>query len=146
MRNETSDEGRGAREDAERKRLNMSRREFLGQSAIYGSTFLAFLNMPRPNAMAAAHASGEPVSFSQQQWKTVEAITGRIIPTDHEPGAIEANCVNFIDKALANEDEAQMSVYENGLNGVKVVSNKRFRKDFSDLDPDQQDEILASLE
>ena len=124
----------------------MSRRDFMGQSAIYSGTFLAMLNLPRPNALAAAHASSEPVSFSSAQWKSVETITGRIIPTDDEPGAIEANCVNFIDKVLANEDKAQMSIYDKGLTALNAVSSKHLQKSFIDLNEVQQDEILAALE
>lgn len=146
MKNGSSGEGRVSSGDIPIKKPNISRRDFLGHSAVYGGTFLAWLNLPRPKALAAAHASGEPVTFSSAQWKTVEAITGRIIPTDHEPGAIEANCVNFIDKALANEDEAQQSVYENGLMGLKAVSEMRYNEDFLHLNPNQQDDILASLE
>ena len=62
------------------------------------------LSLPRPRALRAAQESTRRTVFDEVQWKTVEALTGRIIPTDHEPGAIEANCVNFIDKALAHED------------------------------------------
>lgn len=104
------------------------------------------LNLPRPNAFAAAHASSEPVSFSTSQWRTVESITGRIVPTDHEPGAIEANCVNFIDKVLANEDQGQKPIYQNGLPGLDAVSQERFDAVFVDLNEEQQDEVLASLE
>ena len=124
----------------------ISRRDFLGQSAIYGGSFLALLNMPRPQALAAAHASSEPVTFTSAQWKTVEAITGRIIPTDHEAGAIEANCVNFIDKVLANEDRAQKSVYKGGLAALDAASERRFKKSFVKLTEDQQDELLAAVE
>ncbi len=124
----------------------VSRRQFLSQSAVYSGTFLAILNMPRPLAIAATEASSEPVVFSGDQWRLVKAITGRIIPTDHEPGAIEANCVNFIDKALANEDKAQKPLYDNGLATVDAVANGKFDKDFLELTVDQQDEVLESIE
>ena len=124
----------------------ISRRNFIGQSTIYGGALLAAMNRPRPLAFAAAEASSKLLVFSERQWRTVEAITGRIIPTDHEPGAIEANCVNFIDKALANEDNAQQPIYESGLAGVDTVSRKRFDAEFTDLTEAQQDEILISLE
>jgi gluconate 2-dehydrogenase gamma chain len=39
--------------------------------------------------------------FDEHQWETVEAATGRIIPTDQDPGAIEARCVRFIDRYLS---------------------------------------------
>jgi gluconate 2-dehydrogenase gamma chain len=134
------------KQESDPSQPNISRRDFLGQGAIYGGTFMALLNLPRPNAFAAARASRDPITFSSVQWRTVEAVTGRIIPTDHEPGAIEANCVNFIDKVLANEDKAQKSVYDDGLLGLEAVSQKRFSKSFTYLNEEQQDQILASLE
>jgi gluconate 2-dehydrogenase gamma chain len=80
------------------------------------------------------------------QWKTVEAVTGRIIPTDHEPGAIEANCVNFIDKVLAHEDAKLKPLYEQGLVGLDAVAGKRFAKPFVELTAGQQDEVLVAVE
>jgi choline dehydrogenase-like flavoprotein len=49
---------------------------------------------------------------------------------DHEPGAVEAGCTSFIDKALAHEDAALKPVYKAGLAkaglaGVDAVSRKR---------------------
>ncbi len=123
-----------------------SRRKFIGQSAVYGSAFWALWNFPRPLTLAAAAASSEPVILSEHQWRTVVAVTGRIIPTDHESGAIEANCVNFIDKALANEDKGQKLTYEAGLAGLDAVAHERFNVDFTALTASQQDEILVAVE
>jgi len=124
----------------------ITRRDFLLQSALYGGALWAALNVPRPRALAAAAASDKPVVLTAAQWKTVEAISGRIIPADGEPGAIEAGVVNFIDKALAHEDAALKPVYVAGLAGVDAVATKRFRKPFVDLAPNQQDETLAAIE
>jgi gluconate 2-dehydrogenase gamma chain len=124
----------------------LSRREFFLQSAFYGSSLWVLLNTPRPRALEAAQGSTRRAVLSEAEWKTVEAITGRIIPTDHEPGAIEAGCVNFIDKALAHEDAALAPVYRAGLAGVDAVSIRRFAKPFTELAAEQQDEVLAALE
>ncbi len=124
----------------------LSRRQFVLQSAIYGSSLWALLNAPRPRALQAAQESTRREVFSEAEWKTVAAITGRIIPTDHEPGAIEANCVNFIDKALAHEDAALQPAYHAALGGVDAVSRRRFAKPFVELTVEQQDEVLAALD
>jgi gluconate 2-dehydrogenase gamma chain len=124
----------------------ITRREFLLQSALYSSAAWALINVPRPNALAAAVASTAPVTFSPAEWKLVEAISGRIIPTDDEPGAIEANVVNFIDKALANEEKALLPVYKAGLPGIDAVAQARFKKKLVDLTPAEQDEVLAALD
>ena len=99
-----------------------------------------------PRAIEAAERSNEPTVFSPSEWRTVEAITGRIIPTDHGPGAIEAACVNFIDKALAHEDAELRPIYSHGVRGIDAVSGKAFGKTFVQLEPEQQDRILTGLE
>jgi len=125
---------------------SISRRELFVQGAFYGGSLWAFVNLPRPRAARAAEQSAERLVFDEAQWKTVEAVTARIIPTDHEPGAVEANCVNFIDKTLAHEDAALKPFYLAGLAGLDAVARKRFEKPFVELKPAQQDEVLAALE
>jgi gluconate 2-dehydrogenase gamma chain len=123
-----------------------SRREFFLQGALYGSSLWLLLNAPRPRALRAAQESARREVLDETQWKTLEAVTGRIIPTDHEPGAIEAGCVNFIDKALAHEDAKTKPIYDQGLAGVDLVAKQRFAKPFADLPPEQQDDVLVALE
>jgi gluconate 2-dehydrogenase gamma chain len=86
------------------------------------------------------------VALQRGPWKTVEAISARIIPTDHDPGAVEAGCTNFIDKALAHEDAALKPVYKAGLAGIDAVSHKRFEEPFIELSAEQQDDVLLALE
>ena len=124
----------------------LSRREFVERSAVYGSALWALWHLPRPLALAAAQESTAPLVFTEHEWRTVEAITGRIVPTDHEPGAIEANCVNFIDKALAHEDADLRPIYAEGLPGVDAVARERFGADFVELGPGAQDAVLLALE
>jgi len=127
-------------------RTQLSRREFVAQGALYGGTFLMLWNVARPLALRAAEQSTEPAMLNDTDWRTVEAITGRIIPTDSDPGAIEANCVNFIDKALAHEDAALWPVYQAGLSGVDAVSGQRFSLPFVELTHDQQDAVLIAIQ
>jgi gluconate 2-dehydrogenase gamma chain len=122
--------------------MTVSRRDFLAGSLFLGGA----VALPFPRALAAAEASKEPVVLSATEWKTVEAISARLIPTDHEPGAVEAGCVNFIDKALANEDAASAPLYQVGLQGVDAVAKKRAGKSFTQLPPKDQDAVLAALE
>lgn len=126
--------------------MTITRRDFLLRSAVYGGTVLVALNVPRPQALAAAAASDKPLALTPAQWKLVEAIAARIIPSDDEPGATEAGVVNFIDKALAHEDKALLPVYRTGLPGVDEVAKKKFQKAFTELAPAEQDDVLAALE
>ena len=125
---------------------HISRRDLLLGGALYGSSFWLLLNLPRPLAARAAEESSRPVVLGAGEWKTVEAIAGRIFPADHEPGAREAGCTNFIDKALAHEDAAMAPLYQVGLAGVDAVARKRFAQSFVTLGAEQQDEVLAALE
>ena len=125
---------------------HLSRREFFVQSGLYGSALWGLLNLPRPRALGAAQASTRPEVLNEAQWKTVAAVTARIIPTDHEPGALEANCVNFIDKALAHEDAKMKPVYAQGVAALDRVSSQKYAKPFVELTPEQQDDILTAVE
>ena len=123
----------------------LTRREIIFQGALYGGTLWLLGNAPRSLAANAAGESSVPAVLSATEWNTVEAITGRIIPTDHEPGAIEAHCVNFIDKALLHEDAELEPTYHAGIRGIDAVSNRRFGKEFSELDDDDQDAVLTAI-
>jgi gluconate 2-dehydrogenase gamma chain len=132
---------------------DLSRREFMVRSVLYGGVLATSLGWPRPRAALAAAASAEPVTFDADQWKLVEAITARIIPgrpgrpgRPARPGALEAHCVNFIDKALAHEDARAEPVYQVGLAGVAAVCAERHGKAFEELTDAQKDATLRDLE
>ena len=124
----------------------LTRRDFLRDTTIYGGGLWISLSLPRPNAMRAAAASSERAVLTETEWITVEAITGRIIPTDQEPGAIEARCMNFIDKALAHEDAQARPLYALGIAGTEQVAQRRFARPFPKLAPAEQDLVLVALE
>jgi gluconate 2-dehydrogenase gamma chain len=124
----------------------LTRRDFLRDTTIYGGGLWISLALPRPNAARAAAASSERAVLTEGEWVALEAITGRIIPTDHQPGAIEAGCVNFIDKALAHEDANLRPLYTAGIAGAEMVARRRFERPFAKLAPDDQDAVLVSLE
>ena len=124
----------------------MNRRDFVHRTGLYGVGVLAGLHLPRPNAARAAAESSAPAVLSTFEWKTLEALTARVIPTDHQPGAREAHCVNFIDKALANEDAAAVPLYKGGLAALDGIAVARSKKSFADLEATQQDAILRDVD
>ena len=124
----------------------INRREFVRRGSLYGAGILIGLNTPRPKAAQAAAESVEPAILTKHEWETLDALTGRIIPADEDPGAREANCVNFIDKALAHEDAAALPLYQGGLAALDGVAMARFETRFVGLESAQRDEILAALE
>lgn len=124
----------------------LTRRAFVKTGSLYGAGFVLSLHTSRPAAAKAAAESATPVLLTPDEWKTLEAVTARIIPTDHQPGAREANCVNFIDKAIANEDAAALPLYKGGLAALDGVAQARFGADFVSLSEEEQDAILSDLE
>lgn len=124
---------------------DLTRRELLSRAAVYGGGAVVALYWPR--AARAAAESTKPVILSAQEWKTVEAMTARILPSDDgSPGGREAGCVNFIDKALANEEAAARPLYAKGIRGLDATARAQHPKPFAELDPTQQDALLAALE
>jgi len=124
----------------------LTRRDFLRDTTLYGGGVWIALQLPRPNAARAAAESSQPAVLTPTEWATIEAITGRIIPTDAEPGAIEARCVNFIDKALAHEDAQARPLYAQGVAGTQAAAQRRFGRPFVKLAPAEQDELLVLIE
>lgn len=122
-----------------------TRRELLALAAVYGGGAIVASHWPR-TARAAAEST-QPVVLSAQEWRTVEAMAARIVPSDdRSPGAREAGCANFIDKALAHEEAAARPVYAKGVRGVEAAAQARHAKPFAGLDPAQQDLLLEALE
>jgi hypothetical protein len=120
----------------------LSRREFLvGSAGLWIATAL-----PRPMAAADAAVDGVPRVLSPREWQVVESITARILPTDDTPGAVEAGCVNFIDKALANEDAEALPAYRAALKELDRVCQASLGEGFVELAPESQDVVLAALE
>jgi gluconate 2-dehydrogenase gamma chain len=112
--------------------------------------------------------SNERLFLTEHEWQTVEALTARIIPTDHDPGAKEARVVVFIDRYLSGIDyifaaadgsgflrltgkfaDAWRSrqidmqrTYRQGLRDLDACCAEHFGSRFLDLHGDQQDRAL----
>jgi gluconate 2-dehydrogenase gamma chain len=54
--------------------------------------------------------------------------------------------VNFIDKALANEDADLLPTYREGLPAIDRVAVERFGATLVETEPDRQDQVLAAIE
>jgi len=125
--------------------LALTRREFLTGTTALGGMALAS-GLAFPNALRAAAESQRPVALTQAEWELTNALCARLIPGDEkDPGAREANCVNFIDKALANEDKALLPLYQHGLRGVDVAANALSGRTFLRLESIDQDRLLTQL-
>jgi gluconate 2-dehydrogenase gamma chain len=128
------------------------RREFLRQSAL----FLAGLAACRPSkssetkAPDAAPPPSSPAAeraFLPEQRRTFEAASWRILPSDQDPGAKEANVVEYVDRELARPEFSTLKkIVLAGLVGLDRFADKRGSKPFTDLRPEEQDEVIAQVQ
>jgi gluconate 2-dehydrogenase gamma chain len=127
-----------------------SRRSFLASSI--GGINAAWITANYPGILAAQeHARAEAPKlgfFSDAQAAEVEAITARIIPTDDTPGAREARCLYFIDRALTTFAKNSQPAYTKGLLDLHATTQQLFpdAAKFSALTPEQQIKVLTSIE
>lgn len=86
--------------------------------------------------------------FSDAQAAEIEAITARIIPTDESPGAREAHCLYFIDRALTTFARSSQSAYIQGLRDLQAKMQQLYPDagKFSALDSEQQIKTLTEIE
>lgn len=116
-----------------------TRRQFIKQSALgfAGTTLLAA-------------CAGQPKSrwrfFTDNEALLVDALTEQIIPTDDVPGAIEAGCLNFIDKQLVGPYERFQNDWRNGLASFEKTCQAEYNMPFVDLDWNSQTALLEKLE
>ncbi|HEY3358308.1 MAG TPA: gluconate 2-dehydrogenase subunit 3 family protein [Polyangia bacterium] len=121
-----------------------TRRTFLQQLALLSATLagggLAGCR-PRPGGGAA------PRTFTGARQATLAAACARILPTDHEPGATEAGCADFIDRQLGLAHfEALRHALERGLDHLDVLAGRAHGRPFAACDAAAQDALLVQLQ
>jgi len=84
--------------------------------------------------------------FTDKQAKVITAMTEHIIPEDDDPGAADANVINFIDKQLVSHLEEYKEQYRKGIKGILETSNLRYGKPFDELEWNDQYQIMVDLE
>jgi gluconate 2-dehydrogenase gamma chain len=133
----------------------LSRRGFLAQSltgipaAWISAHWPAMLSAASHARHAAQSASPAKLEFfSPEQAAEIDAISARIIPATDTPGAHEAGVVFFIDRALVTFAKDDQKTYAAGLPDLQGRVSEMFpgTAKFSDAAPEQQDQILESLD
>jgi gluconate 2-dehydrogenase gamma chain len=86
--------------------------------------------------------------FNEAQAAEIEAVAAQIIPTDDTPGAREARCLYFIDKALSTFARDSQQVYTQGLGELQAKTAQLYPNagKFSALASEQQIKVLTELE
>jgi gluconate 2-dehydrogenase gamma chain len=122
----------------------VSRRAFLGGLAA-ASGGLA-LSSCRREAGKAEGPDGK--SLTAGELALCAAACERVLPADGDPGAREMGVVDYIDLRLARAGRRavrQRRRLKRGLEQLDQWSRKRSRKSFLALDPEGQDDALASF-
>jgi gluconate 2-dehydrogenase gamma chain len=80
--------------------------------------------------------------------REIEALVSRIIPSDGTPGAKEAGCIHFIDRALETFDREQRELYRTGLAAARKKRAELFpqSRTLASLDDAQAIALLQAIE
>jgi len=132
-----------------------SRRSFLvdtvtGLNAAWVAANLPGILAAQEHARQAAQTGKAPslTVFNDAQAAEIEAITAQIIPSDETPGAREAHCVYFIDRALSTFVRDSQPVYMQGLQDLQAKTQQLYPDagKFSALTSEQQIKVLTGIE
>ncbi len=152
--------GRGSEGGLELKRLPsatdqqsvISRRAFFRLSSEAAAKSCLVLTLP---AILAACERAEQVRsdalalqvLTEEEFRALDAITARIIPTDETPGAREAGVAYFMDVVLADDRERELATLRAGLVDVRNrVRSAHGAESFAELSEADQDSVLRSIE
>ncbi|HKV04310.1 MAG TPA: gluconate 2-dehydrogenase subunit 3 family protein [Candidatus Acidoferrales bacterium] len=125
-----------------------SRRTFLVESGTGLSAVWLAANWPAIIEARESAASDKLVFFTKDQAVEIDAMASQIIPTDDTPGAHEARCVYFIDRALTTLFRDSQPLYIQGIKDLQSKTQELFPSGgrFSDLTSAQQIQLLTAIE
>jgi gluconate 2-dehydrogenase gamma chain len=84
--------------------------------------------------------------LTDHEAKLLIAISEQFIPADKDPGATDANVVNFFDKQLAGYYQRHQDAYRAGLGSIDASAISIYHKSFIDLDWSEQTSFLETME
>lgn len=93
----------------------------------------------KPEALTSSHRT-----FTDVEWATLSAAVDRMIPRDEDPGALDAQVPEYIDRMLQTEAMRQMKEnFVPGLAALERRAQRMFKTSFAASTPAQQDELIA---
>jgi hypothetical protein len=84
--------------------------------------------------------------FTDEEMRTLEAAVNRIIPPDDWPGGWAAGVGDYILGQLQGDLAGLVEQYRQGLDALEAEAMTGQGKGFAQLDPAQQDALLAQVE
>lgn len=98
----------------------------------------------KPPPLAEAPLTSSHKTFTNAEWATLVAACDRMIPKDEDPGAVDANVPEYIDRMLQSEGLQQMKAqFVPGLAAIDRRSQRMFQVPFAQAKPEQQDELIT---
>lgn len=85
--------------------------------------------------------------LSTEEWITLEAVCERIYPADQEPGATDANVVNYIDAQLSHPPvESFLPVIRSVIRTLDRFAKRKGQSGFGQLSALDQDQMLKKMQ
>lgn len=98
----------------------------------------------KPTPQRPAPQTSSHRTFTNFEWATLTAAVDRVLPRDDDPGALDANVPEYIDRILQTPPLEQMrSNFVPGLSALERRAQRMFKTTFAEATPAQQDELLT---
>ena len=95
----------------------------------------------------AGHRDGHGAFFNDDDAKTIEAYTERLMPgAPGMPGAKDADVLNYIDLALSGAYADQQDYYRRGIAQLDAYCEATYKMPFVRLDAARQDAVITAME
>lgn len=130
-----------------------SRRVFMRRVTFMGGGVMLWAGACKketPGPVEAAKTSTPTVAptphrtFTAAEFAVLSAAVDRLLPKDEDPGALEANVPEYIDRILQSPEIAKLKTdFVPGLSALDRRSNRMFKVGFAQATPSQQDELLT---
>jgi len=135
----------------------LSRRQLLKRAGLVGAAAIAtpIGTFVPSTSLSQSPAQAQTAIGRGQLWETLtameaetlEAITGRLIPTDaNGPGALEAQAARYIDRALGGALASSHDAYRSGLAAVDGYARTTKGLPFARLSAADQEAVLKDME
>jgi gluconate 2-dehydrogenase gamma chain len=134
----------------------LSRRQLLKRAGLVGAaaiatpigTLVPSTRLPQSPAQAQTAGRDQPwETLTATEAATLEAITGRLIPSDaNGPGALEAQAARYIDRALGGALASSNDAYRSGLAAVDGYARMSKGSPYAKLSAADQDAVLRDME
>jgi gluconate 2-dehydrogenase gamma chain len=145
----TPADGSSHPEEGLTRRVFVHRLAFVGGGVVLLGGGVACKDEPKPVAKAPiAPALPEALvsshrTFTNDEWATLTAAVDRILPKDDDPGALETNVPEYIDRMLQTQELARMRAdFVPGLAALDRRAQRMFKVPFAKAPDPQKDELL----